>query len=219
VDATVLKLKLSHLGLPRTVAFYLGRLAYRLLGLTVYWLVALEPAGATAPRTAVADLQLAAVDTERLRREALDPAIGLPAARLAVELGKEDLCLGAFVGGSLASYVFVTETSTRLEDLVRVRFEPSWAFCRWAFTREDYRGRHLYPVLKRRALDVQVERGRRGLLSLIGVHNFESLRAAARLGSRQVGLVAAARVGGRVLVWSSRGCAAYGVSLERDLAG
>jgi hypothetical protein len=209
-----LREKLNHLGLPGTLAHYFGRSLHALAGLNVYRLLYLAPAEVATPRPKVSDLEYGLVDAERLRREALDSDSGLTPSSVESELAKGDPCFGAFVGGTLASYVFVAGGRTNLHDDVQVCFDPRWVFSRWAFTRQRFRGLHLHAAVKHHALGVEVQRGRQGILSLVEVTNFESLGAGAHLGCRRVGLVATARPAGRRLVWTGRSCGEFGLSLQ-----
>jgi GNAT superfamily N-acetyltransferase len=214
VNGAVLRRKLSHLGPLRTLAHYAARILHHLARAQVMWVLCLEPASAVPPDLEVSDLEFGVVEEERLRREARDPGSGLTPEGVEAEIAKGDVCYGAYVGGELASYLFVAEGPTELPDGVVVDYDPSWAFSRWAYTRPEYRGLHLHSALKTHALEAVVRRGRRGILSLVSATNFESLHAGRRIGCHRVGMAAAARLGGHERVWTGWGCRDYGLSLQ-----
>lgn len=213
MDLGILRRRLEHIGAPRTLAAYLGRALYRLAGVTVYSVICLEPSRLDTSHVDRRDLEVRLLEPERLREAARDPALALPPARLAEELDKGDRCYGAFVRGALACYTFVAEGPTAVQGDVVVRFDPGWALTRWTFTHPGHRGRALYSAAKAEALADEVRRGRRGLLGMVAIYNFESRHAAARLGFRPVGTMLVGQWGRRSLTWCSPGCRPFGLAL------
>jgi len=213
LDLDILRRRLQHLGLPRTLAAYVGRALYRLAGVTIYSVVCLEPARVDTSRVDPRDLEVRLLEPGQLREAARDPGLALPPGRLAEELAKGDRCYGAFVRGALACYTFVSEGPTVVQGDVVVRFGADWALTRWTFTHPDHRGRALYSAAKAEALADEVRRGRRGLLGMVAIYNFESRHAAARLGFRHVGTMLVGQCGRRSLTWCSAGCRPYRLAL------
>ena len=207
-----LDLKLKHLGLLPTVGHYVGRGLHRMAGLLVYRVLLVEPQDVRPPPPSDG-VVLGPVDAERVRREALDPSSGVASSMADQDAGVPDTCHGAFVGDVLASHLFVASRRARVLGDVDVTFDPAWAFSRWAFTRAAFRGRHLHALVKADALRHHTRAGRNGLLSLVQVTNFESIRAASHVRCRTVGVVATWTLGGRRRVWASADCARYGLSL------
>ncbi len=212
MDYEILRQKLRHIKLSGAMAHYAGRSLLRFLDLEVCYLTCLEPSYARSPHSE-AGLECRPVETERLRKEALDPSSGITRAEVEGALARGETCLGVFVGNVLASHAWYTSSLAHLRGDVHVGFSPVWAYCRWAFTRPEYRGLHLNAVLKRQALMLQARAGRRGLLSLVSVCNVESLRAAKYAGCRRAGAVAIARFAGKWHAWASAACRPYGLQL------
>lgn len=215
----MLRRRFRHLGVRRTLAAYLGRALYRVGGVTVYTVICLEPERVRTDHVDRRGLEVAELDGDRLREAARDPALGLPAPRLAEELAKGDRCYGAFVDGALACYTFVAERPTVVQGEVVVTFDPAWALTRWTWTRPDRRGRGLYSAVKAKALADATGRGRKGLLGMVAAYNFESLHAAAHLGFRPVATMVVGEWRRRALTWCSPACATYGLALSTDPAG
>ncbi len=212
MDYKLLRQKLRHIKLSGAMAHYAGRALLRFLDLEVSYLTCLEPSYARSPRSE-AELECRPVEGKRLRREALDPLSGFARAEVKGALARGETCMGVFAGDTLASHAWYTSGLAHLRGDVWVRFNPLWTYCRWAFTRPEYRGLHLNAVLKRHVLGYQARAGRRGILSLVNICNSESLRAAERAGCRRVGTVATVRSTGRWHTWASTACSPYELSM------
>ena len=205
-----------HLSAGQLVARYAYRGVNRLVDVKLYHGLCLRPEGAREPPPPSVMVEYRCVAPERLREEAADPQSGLLAEDLEAALADGEECFGAFIGDVLASYLWFSPSRAHLQGNVFVRFDPAFAYSRWAFTRTSYRGLRLNALCKRRALDVFSTRGKRGILSVVSAINFDSLKSATRVGSERVGLLGAASVVGARAVWASAGCKAPDLRLERS---
>lgn len=140
---------------------------------------------------------------------------GLDAEEVERLLKSGEECFGAFVDGVLASYLWFSPGPAHLVDDVFVRFDPAYAYSRWAFTRSEYRGKQLHALCKQSALDEFTARGRLGIISVVYAWNSHSLSAAAKLGCVRVGLLGI--VWGKL--WTSKNCRRVGLRLERSPNG
>ncbi len=214
MDFGVLRQKLATLG-PHQV---LGHYAYgglnRLFPVDLVRAFCLTPGDVRLSAAPSGDVRCERLDEAGLRREAGASGSGLSISDVESCLAGGEECFGVFVEGVLASHAWYASRAARLRAGVNVSFDPRYAYSRWAFTRPEYRGRALHAIGKRFALEHYVAAGRSGILATVKVANFESLNSAARLGSRPVGLMLAATLGHRSLLWASAGCRPYGMALE-----
>lgn len=214
MDWRVLRTKLANLGPHQVLGHYIYRGLNRLITLDLVRAFCITPADVRPSFVQPPSVRCDRLDAERLRQEAQAPGSRLSPDEVETWLAEGEECFGVLVDGVLASYAWYTSRPARLRPGVNVRFDARYAYSRWAFTRPEYRGRGLHAFGKRYALQTYVAAGRAGILSTVNVTNFESLHSAARLGSRPVGLLLAATLGGRSLLWASAGCRPYGLGLE-----
>lgn len=205
--------RISHLGLAQTLGHYAARGFVEATGLEIFHLLAIEPSGLRGESRPPDGVEVCRVPPTVFRREVSTEGWGLSPAAVEAELAKGDACYGAFAGGRLASYIFVARGATALDSRLTIRFDPSWAFSRWAYTHPERRGLRLHALVKGFAIRDQAVDGRRGLLSLVPASNAESLRAGLRLGCRRVSSLAVLRTAGWARAWHGRGCAAFGLAV------
>jgi GNAT superfamily N-acetyltransferase len=221
LDLDILRSRLRHLGVARTLHAYLGRALLRIGGVTIYTVVCLEPERSGSPGAGPPGAEVVLLPPERLRAAAQDPDVELPPDRLAAELDTGDACYGALVDGQLAAYTFIAEGPAVVQGDVVVSFDAGWALSRWTYTLPRFRGRGLHAAIHARALADERGQGRRGLLAMVASFNWESRHALARAGFRPVATMVVARWGGRDVTWCSAGCRPYGLALaggDRALA-
>ena len=214
MDVDILRGRLRHLGVVRTLCAYLGRALHRFGGVTIFSVVCLAPDQGGASGAGHGGAEVLVLSAERLREAAREPDLHLPPDRLAREIATADTCYGAYVGGALASYAFIAEAATLVQGDVVVSFDQGWALSRWTYTRPAFRGRGLYAAIHARALADERGRGRRGILAMVATFNWESRHALARAGFRPVATMAVGQWGRRSLTWCSPGCRPYRLSLS-----
>ncbi len=155
------------------------------------------------------------LDLERLEEALGDAGSGLERSALEQARARGDWGVGVFDHGRLASHCWFTSRPALLRPGLRLCFDPSYAYGYWAFTRTEQRGRALHSLGKSRALELCAQRGLRGILSAVRADNGPSLRSAERIGCLRVGSLLALGPASRPWTWTSRGCDAYGLRLER----
>jgi hypothetical protein len=149
-----------------------------------------------------------------LRQEAAVAGNGLQPADVEHRIDAGEECFGAYIGKVLASHLWFSSSPAHLKDKVFVRFDPAFAYSRWAFTRVEHRGKHLHALCKQKALEAYAARGRRGILSVVDAWNFPSLNAAAQAGCVRTGWMAMTAKS----VWTSESCRRQGMWLEEGAA-
>jgi hypothetical protein len=214
MDWSLLRKKYNALGPSKVAAYYLYQGANRLLPIDLVRGFCLTPADAHVPLATRGDERCLRLEPAEVMRETGTPDSGITAEDAAANLALGEDCFGVYVDGTLASHAWYSGRACALRSGIHVRFDPRYAYSRWAFTRPEYRGRGLHALGKRHALQHYAAQGRLGVLSTVKAVNFESLRSAVRQGSRPVGWMFAASTGGRHLLWASAGCRAYGMGLE-----
>jgi GNAT superfamily N-acetyltransferase len=210
---SVLRKKYNTLGPSQLVAYYLYQGLNRLFPIDLVRAFCLTPADVVVPLETQGNERCRLLHPDEVMRETGTPASGITKEDAAANLAIGEECIGVYVDGTLASHAWYSGRACALRSGIHVRFDPRYAYSRWAFTRPEYRGRGLHALGKRHALEHYAARGRLGILSTVKAVNFESLRSADRQGSRPVGVMLAASVGGRNLLWASAGCRAYGMGL------
>jgi GNAT superfamily N-acetyltransferase len=206
---------IRHLRPHQALILLASRALRRFLDVDLYYAMWLAPDTALETARPLPELELGLVDVGRLQLAAADAGSGLSWAYVEAALQRREECYGAFLSGVLVSYAWFSPGRAHLVADLFVTFDPACAYSRWAFTRPEHRGRGLYQAVKRHALAAYVRRGRRGILSLVKAVNFESLNSAAAVGCRRRGLLVTTRLAGRVGIWASAGCRAFGLGLER----
>lgn len=214
MDLGALRKKLGRLPPHQVVGHYLYQGAHRLAGVDLVRAFCLTPANAYTPLPARGVGRCERLDPARVMEEAVRADSGLTVDDATARLAVGEECFGVFVDAVLASHTWFSTRPAPLRDGINVRFDPRYAYSRWAYTRPEFRGRGIHVLGNRYALSQFAAEGRLGILSVVKVANFESLHSAARQGSRPVGHLLAASFGGRELLWASAGCRAYGLSLE-----
>jgi hypothetical protein len=144
-----------------------------------------------------------------------NPEIRLPRAFLEAALEKGDECLGICHGNELVSYGWYAFGPTPIDppDLV-LQFSHKYAYMYHCFTSVPHRGKRLFAVAIARALQLQLAKGCKGLVSYIEANNFDSLKSSFRIGYRQFGSIYVVRLFGRYFIHSSRGCRKYDFALR-----
>lgn len=124
-------------------------------------------------------------------------------------LARGDECFGIFDGERLASFGWYSSRPTSIQADLYLHFDPSWRYMYKGFTVGAYRGKRLHGIGMSLALREYTGRGFKGLISYVEANNFASLRSTEKMGYKQFGSVYVARVGGKVVSWSTPGCKPY----------
>jgi hypothetical protein len=179
----------------------------------VMYLVAASPTG---PEMNNESIDFGFLSEDVVRHEADDSKSGLFIDEVERALAQREECFGAWMSHRLVSHLWLAESGTHLCQDVGVHFPTCYAYSKWAFTRDEFRGRHLHSMTKHQALNRLAERGKLGILSMVDVANLPSLGAARRSGCRRVGMLLIARVSKQQIIWASPGCRRYGIQVARE---
>ena len=142
-----------------------------------------------------------------------------PGARISVEamgyaLAKGDKCFGLIRDGDLRAYSWYASNPTRVSPYLQVRFSPNYIYMYRGYTHDADRGKRLFAIGITHALKHYLAAGYRGMLLYVDTHNLSSLKSCARMGFRLGGLIFIARICGRYFIWTTPGCAQFGVCIE-----
>jgi hypothetical protein len=159
-----------------------------------------------------------------LSAEAMRPFVADPLARLShpfidAAMARGDRCYAIFDGDVLAAYGWYATRPTRLfeiDDGLSLRFDPSYTYMYWGYTRPSHRGQRMHAVGMASALALVTREGQKGLLSYVDATNYASLRSCERTGFAAFGTVALAKAGDRYFCRASSGCKPYGFEVVQD---
>ena len=126
-----------------------------------------------------------------------------------------DRCHAYFDGDRLASYGWCSSRPTRLGDHFNFTFPDEYAYMYRGFTMRDYRGAHLNGHGMMEAVSLEVAEGGRGLVGLVEVQNFASLRSGNRVGFRREGIVFTFKLFGHWMTVRTPACRRFGCDLAR----
>ena len=123
-----------------------------------------------------------------------------------------DLCIGAYDGSRLAAYVWRAYRVARINDFL-IELPAGVRYGYKAYTRPEYRGRHIQTSLVVAMEHVCLQRGVRKSLSFIDVHNYSSIRSNDRREPRWAGRILFLRIGGQQRAWLSPAAKRLGIRL------
>jgi hypothetical protein len=145
-----------------------------------------------------------------------DPDIRMSEEAVRHALRKGDKCYGFTQDGSLRAYGWYATTPTRVSRDLRLHFRRDYIYMYRGFTHESHRGMRLFPSGMTRALKHYRAAGYKGMLLYVDADNLDSLKSCARAGLRVFGSVYVVRILGRCYVYSSPGCARFGLRIETE---
>ncbi len=161
-----------------------------------------------------ADVRYGFLDDAALRPFADTPGMDLPAAFVAEALAKGDRCYGAWIGDQLACYCWFAANTTLVNEELLLHFDPQWHYGYKMLTLPAFRSHRLAAAVATQAMVALVAAGSKGLIVLVNVNNYSSLKATFRMGFQKVGRMRAAKLGGRWLAGVSESCAPYGMRIS-----
>ena len=127
---------------------------------------------------------------------------------------KGDECFGIFEGEVLASYGWYSTRPTAITERLRLCFNAEYVYMYKGFTHPHYRGMRLHSVGMGMALNDYVRRGQKGIVSYVEAQNLSSLKSCYRMGYRDFGQIAYARLLGRYLTFATKSSTSYGFRVE-----
>lgn len=152
----------------------------------------------------------------QLRRYAMDPRNDMDSDFLDEALAKGDRCYAMLKDNQLAAYNWYSLQPTRIHppELV-VEFDPQYVYSYKAMTLPEHRGLRLAPISAAQALQWYQQCGKKGLVSYVESHNFDSLKPGQRLGYRIFGSIFMLRLPGRYAIFSTPACRRFGFQLKQ----
>ena len=146
----------------------------------VYECLTLNGHGAHELRPVTGPARVREVERADLVRLSADKALGISPEFLRTIEERNDHCFAAFVGDSVASYVFFALTSpTAIDRHLSFQFPEGWLYVYKAFTVPARRGKRLLPHL---LLEAMRRLNRRDFVTLVVSENHGSRRAFERCG-------------------------------------
>ena len=156
------------------------------------------------------------LDRIELREFSKNPEYDITPQFLDVAFEKGDECYAILDGTRLAAYGWYSSRPTDYSPGLQLHFDSSYIYMYKGFTNCNYRGQRLHAIGMTRALADYLERGLKGIVSIVEWSNHASLNSCYRMGYEDFGIVYVLGVRGRFLLHSSSDCKRYALSLERE---
>lgn len=155
--------------------------------------------------------------TAELEQFGENPENDLDPAFLRAASSRGDQCYAFVEGDVLSSYGWYAMYSPAVVGTTRVHFSSSYAFRYKGFTHPHFRGRQLRSIGMARALEALSRDGKKGLISLVGFEDLDSLASCQAVGFQLFGHALLLPFGDRVLTHTTSGCHAYRFRLASGL--
>jgi GNAT superfamily N-acetyltransferase len=124
---------------------------------------------------------------------------------VAAATSRGDLCFAVFQGERILAWVWRSFSVAPHADGLWVRVDPPNCYSYKSYTRREFRGQRLIGRLTLYADQVCRDRGCEHTVGFIETHNYASIRANTRLGSRRVGYAGYLKVLGRSYAFRTPG--------------
>jgi len=174
-------------GWGRALLHVLVRGAERYLGIHIY-VVRLRPIPAepTYP-TSNPKLTYRKINEAELSRVARDPNLALGSEFVASAIERGDLAFGAFDEDKLVSYIWRSRSSAPDADGVWIKVDHPYSYSYNSFTRKDYRGQRISPVVHLFSDNEMFQLGYRYRIGFVAITNYASLEMGKHMGSKILG--------------------------------
>ena len=182
----------------------------RRVGIRVFAVFRREHHGVPAEHLGSPDIVMRLVGWDELFELARDPALDLEEPFLREAQARGDLCVGAFDGGRLVSYLWRAFEPVPAEDGFWVRFDRPNRYGYKAFTVPSHRGLRIQSALAPTTDRMLLERGYTHAISYVESDNHASIRSDLRHGNERVGFAGWIDVPGLRWTFSSPGARAHG---------
>ena len=196
---STLRTEQTRFGSRSALRLIADRIGGKLLKLKVVHVVWLDVNDVSVSAASYPDFTFRFLSAEEIARFAEDPAYDLEPEMADRAADGRNFCFAALDGDRLAAYGWYARDWIEPEhcDGFGLRMPPEVVYMYKGFTHPDYRGKRLHGAVMGLALrDFAADRVR-ALISTVEWTNDASLKSCARLGYRQLGLLARARVFGR----------------------
>ena len=208
-----IRVDLKQQGVTKTVADLALRVANRVMILKVLKCVTIETPN---PEFLNCDKNYRGLfmEPDLLRKFSASPDYELSPSFLDRALAKGDECYGFLDGDVLAAYGWYSRKPTETDwHGLMIHFDDEHIYMYKGFTHPKHRGKRLHAVGMSRALEANLERGYKGIVSYVEWNNFASLKSCYRMGYTDFGTIYAAAIGSTWLVHCDAGCRRGGFRL------
>jgi GNAT superfamily N-acetyltransferase len=186
----------------------------KLFGLHLYWINS-RTLPEVQPPAPPQSITIREMTRDELLQFTLDPELDLKPKALRGMASGNRYCFGALDGEKLVAYTWIALTTAPHPYDLEVRVNTPRCYGYKAFTRAEYRGRKIWPVLVQFAEAAARERGCDEALSYIELDNAPSLAAAKKINARRVGFAGYLRCFGQCFPFCSPGAKRAGFDLTR----
>ena len=159
-------------------------------------------------------LEVRALQKEAVLAHCLEDELNLRHELVTAAYARGDVCVVAFVAGSLAGYCWLSSAPLPHLDDVWVGFAPEVAWVYKSFVRPPHRGRGIAAALYGFTGREARERGRTLSVICVETHNTPSIAAALRAGYCCVGNAGYLRRGGLLVDWYSSWARSRGIAFN-----
>jgi hypothetical protein len=132
-------------------------------------------------------LEFRVIRTKELLRAGDDPALPLSREFVDAAINRGDFAVGAFDGDVLVAYVWRSRSSAPHIDGLWVSVDKPYGYAYNSFTRPNYRGNRVSPILLLFSDVEMFELGFTHRTGFVAITNFSSLGASIRSGSQTIG--------------------------------
>jgi len=184
---TNLKNNAERWGWRRALVHVLVRGAEKYLGFHVYVVRARSIPPTPKYPTSNPNLTYRQINDDELMRYSADPELGLGRDFVADALSRGDLAFGAFDDKNLVSYIWRCRSAAPDTDGVWIRAEHPYNYSYKSFTRKDYRGQRISPVVHLFSDNEMYKRGFRFRIGFVAITNYASLEMGKHMESKVLG--------------------------------
>jgi len=210
-----LKSNASRWGWPRALYNVVITIAARYLGIHLYIVRVREfPEEPTYPATNP-DLVIRKVEESELPELCKDPELGIDRDFAEKAVLRGDMVFGAFDGPRLVSYIWRAVESAPDMDDIWVRVNKPYNYSYKSYTRPDYRGQRIGPVVHLFSDNEMRKLGYKYRAGFVSVSNYASLRMGKHMGSVAIGKAGYAVLFGRLFAVRTKAVKAIGFEFFR----
>jgi len=174
-------------GWPRALWNVSIKGAARYLGVHIY-VIRIRPISAK-PKYPVTnpDVMFRKIELDELLRASEDPALSLDPGFITNAIARGDMAFGAFDGPLLVSYIWRSVESAPDTGGVWVRVGKPYNYSYKSYTRPDYRGQRISPVVHLFSDNEMRKLGYKYRVGFISLTNYSSLGMGKHMESRKIG--------------------------------
>ncbi len=180
------------------------RSAEKYLGIHIYVVRARSIPSSPKYPASNSNLTYRQISENELLHYASDPALELGSEFVANALSRGDLAFGAFDDESLVSYIWRSRSAAPDADGVWIRAEHPYNYSYKSFTRKDYRGRRISPVVHLFSDNEMYKRNFRFRIGFVAITNYASLEMGKHMESKVLGYAGYFSLLGKLIPFRSK---------------